>query len=157
MACPLFRVIVVVLLAGAAAAAAESRTWQLMHSFDSGLTFTNRGQISLALNDEGSIEISVTNADDFIAWPTVNSITDPKILYQIKLLKDEHDDSMAILTSVSVCQLRRASFRYVLTTLLRWDQFHLFFGRESCHSKRVVESHCYLMLLLQIFSNGTVM
>ncbi len=87
-----------------------NKSWELLHSLDSGKSFSSRGTVSLALNDAGEVEISVANADSCLDLQTVNSLAGG--LYQIKLIKD-NDESTAVLTSVPACQVRRANFRYV--------------------------------------------
>ncbi len=85
-----------------------TRSWQLLHSLDSGKTFTERGTVALTLTDAGEVEINVVNADNCLDLQSINSLTGG--LYQVKLVKDQ-DESTAILTSVPACQVRRANFR----------------------------------------------
>lgn len=85
-----------------------SKSWQLLHSLDSGKTFTERGTVFLALTDAGEVEINVANADNCLDLQSINSLIGG--LYQVKLVKDQ-DESTAVLTSVPACQVRRANFR----------------------------------------------
>ena len=96
------------------------KSWQLLHSLDSGKTFSTRGTVSLALNDAGDVEISVANADNSLDLQAVNSLAGG--LYQVKLMRD-NDESTAVLTSVPACQVRRANFRYVICASFQNSQY----------------------------------
>lgn len=105
MTATMFRLLAAALLLPLCAA---SKSWQLLHSLNSGKTFTERGTVSLALNEAGEVEINVENAENCLDLQAVNSLTGG--LYQVKLVKD-NDESTAVLTSVPACQVRRANFR----------------------------------------------
>lgn len=100
-----FRIIVAAFLLSLCAA---NKTWQLLHSLDSGKTFSERGAVSLTLNEAGEVAISIANADSCLDLQAVNSLAGG--LYQVKLIRD-NDESTAVLTSVPACQVRRANFR----------------------------------------------
>jgi hypothetical protein len=86
-----------------------NKSWRLLHSFDSGLSYTERGSIELRLNDSGEVEINVSNLDDALADVEKLNVLNEG-LYQVKLIVDG-EDSNRILASVPACQVRRANFR----------------------------------------------
>jgi hypothetical protein len=87
-------------------AVCNAKAWQLLHSLDSGKTFTERGTVSLDLNEDGQVDIKLDHTDNCLDLEAVNALSSTG-LYQVKLVKD----STEILTSVPACQVRRANFR----------------------------------------------
>lgn len=85
--------------------ATAARSWQLLHSLDSGKNFSERGTVSLALNEEGKPEMTVEHADNCLDLGAINTLSSG--LYQVKLVSG----SQEVLTSVPACQVRRANFR----------------------------------------------
>lgn len=88
-----------------------SKSWTLLHSFDSGKTFSERGVLTLALSDEGALEFDLKNNENCVADTPLSS---SKHLYQLKI---KYGDS-EVFTSVPACQVRRANFRDELVVVL---------------------------------------
>jgi len=88
-----------------------SKSWSLLHSFDSGKTFTERGVLTLGLSDEGSLEFELKNNENCVADTSLKS---SKNLYQLKIMYGNSE----VLTSVPACQVRRANFRDELVVVL---------------------------------------
>jgi hypothetical protein len=102
-------------------AVCNAKAWQLLHSLDSGKTFTERGTVSLDLNEDGQVDIKLDHADNCLDLDAVNALSSAG-LYQVKLVKD----SVEILTSVPACHVRRANFRYVRMHACEWRIDSLF-------------------------------
>ena len=105
-------VIALVLLGVVFTTAQESTKWTLMHSFD-GQNFVRRGQVVLQVED-GVAKIEMMNDEACMEASQIQTMM-AFGLYQLKLVEDGTQNT--VLTSVPSCQLRRASFRYVLVPL----------------------------------------